>query len=97
MRSHDGGDDSDSDKDHACLHLDQRSDLRGASVNMNTMTPHTHARATHKIEYDWKNFAFYLVLAGGIIVAVGVVITSIGKTPTRRISCSRTRKYAHVP
>lgn len=38
-----------------------------------------YAHTCIKVGYDWKNASFYLVLVGGAIVAVGVVVTSIGE------------------
>ena len=30
-------------------------------------------------DYDWTNVSFYLVMLGDVIVAIGVVVTSIGE------------------
>ena len=38
-----------------------------------------HLQTCIQTDYDWENASFYLVLVGGAIVAVGVVVTSIGE------------------
>ena len=39
-----------------------------------------------QVKYDWENYAFYLVLLGGVIVAIGVVVTSIGENSIERMA-----------